>query len=289
MKKPIPITRCICLLVVALLPACSQRMPANDNGLWVSILPLREIVTSITGDDFPVEVLVPPGASPETFEPTPRQFAALGKAKLIFGVGLLEFENNLLSKTEHPERIVDLSRGIVPIAGSCRHGATVCGHSHGVDPHIWTSPRELQVMAGNAYRAIHAAYPDSVKYTRNYERLQKRLEDLDRQIAARIDASRIPYFLIYHPALTYYARAYGIRQEAIEDEGKEPSARRLSELIGRARRDGIRRILYQTQFPASSVEVIARDIGAQATAIDPLAADITDNLLTITDLITESR
>ena len=71
------------------------------------------------------------------------------------------------------------------------------------------------------------------------------------------------YFIIYHPALTYYARDYGLRQIAIEADGKEPSAKQLTQLIRQAREDGVRRIIYQSQFQASAVEVIARDIDAE--------------------------
>ena len=159
------------------------------------------------------------------------------------------------------------------------------GHAHGIDPHVWTSPRALSIMARNAYEAIHAAWPDSTKYTLNHERLQEQLRELDRRTAAKIGKSGVDYFIIYHPALTYYARDYGIRQEAIEADGKEPSARRLTELIRQARRDGIRRIFYQNQFPASVVEVIARDIDADYVEIDPLREDVIANIDAITDSI----
>ncbi|MEG1645644.1 MAG: zinc ABC transporter substrate-binding protein, partial [Alistipes sp.] len=159
-------------------------------------------------------------------------------------------------------------------------------HTCGVDPHIWTSPRELQIMAANAYRAIAAAYPDSVKYTHNFEQLQLRLQELDRKTSEQIAHSGVSCFLIYHPALTYYARAYGLQQIAIENEGKEPTAKRLSEMIGIAKEQNINRIFYQSQFPASSVEVIAHDIHGEAIAIDPLAASVLENIAHITHLIT---
>lgn len=266
---------------------CSGREKPADDTLWVTILPLRELIRSITGDDFPIEVLVPPGASPETFEPTARQRASLNGARMVFSVGLIDFERNLLHRTAHSSRIVDLSEGVEPIAGRCTHAGH--RHTHGTDPHIWTSPQELRIMAANAYRAIHAAFPDSMKYACNYARLKDRLNDLDRKVKERIERSGATYFLIYHPALTYYARAYGIRQVAVEDEGKEPSARRLATLLGQARRDGIRCILYQKQFPASTVEVIARDLQGRAAEIDPLAENIMDEILTITDLIASQQ
>ena len=274
------------LLIAGFLSACSPQPASQEKTLYVSILPIRSLVKEIVGEDFRIEVLVPPGASPETFEPTPRQFIGLNEAQLVFNVGLLEFETALLDKIEDRTKIVDLSRGIVRIEGSCAHaGRNGSDHAHGVDPHVWTSPRALQRMAENAYEAIHARWPDSAKYTANHARLQEELRQLDLRTAEKIARSGIRYFIIYHPALTYYARDYGLRQEAVETDGKEPSAKRLTALIRQARKDGIGRILYQNQFPVSVVETIARDIGAECTEIDPLREDAIANIDSITDLI----
>lgn len=319
---------CAC---IGSLCSCAQPAQPEEETLYVSILPLKSIVGGIVGDDFDVRVLVPAGASPETFEPTPRQFVDLNRARLIFNVGLIDFETTLLGKIEARDKVVDLSRGIDLIAGSCSHAhgkvarahephaaamseeqqtagshaAATPGerqlagshaatpapqahghsHAHGIDPHIWTSPRALQRMAANAYEAIHALWPDSVKYTENHARLQEQLAALDARTAGKIAASGVRYFIIYHPALTYYARDYGLQQVAIEDDGKEPSARALARLIEQARRDSVRTIFYQSQFPASTVEVIARDIEAQSVAIDPLKEDVIANIDSLTDLI----
>lgn len=282
--------RLLLICAVLALTACGNRtQPNNDSTLYVSILPLRTLVHDITAEDFRIETLVPPGASPETFEPTPRQFVELNRAQLIFSVGLIDFETTLLSKIDDRAKIVDLSRGIEPIAGSCvhchgeHHGRH--NHAHGVDPHIWSSPKCLQIMAKNIYEAIHARYPDSVKYTASYERLQQKLKELDVRTAEKIARSEVRSFIVYHPALTYYARDYGLRQLAIETDGKEPSAKQLAQLIDEARNEGIRRIFYQQQFPASTVEIIARDIDAEATEFDPLSEDPIGNIDAITDLI----
>ena len=276
----------ITLLIAILCGGCTSRRPADGEPLYVSILPLRSLVQGIVGDDFDIEVLVPPGASPETFEPTPRQFVGLNKARMVFNVGLIDFETTLLAKVEDQAKVVDLSRGIELIAGTCSHGSHGHTHTHGIDPHVWTSPRALQKMAENAYEAIREAYTDSVKYETNYRLLQQELKALDERTAARIAASDVEYFIIYHPALTYYARDYGLRQIAIEADGKEPSAKQLTQLIRQAREDGVRRILYQSQFPASAVEVIARDIDAEYAEVDPLREDVIANIEEITGIIT---
>ena len=276
----------ITLLIAILCGGCTSRRPADGEPLYVSILPLRSLVQGIVGDDFDIEVLVPPGASPETFEPTPRQFVGLNKARMVFNVGLIDFETMLLAKVEDQAKVVDLSRGIELITGTFSHGSHGHTHTHGIDPHVWTSPRALQKMAENAYEAIREAYPDSVKYETNYRLLQQELKALDERTAARIAASDVEYFIIYHPALTYYARDYGLRQIAIEADGKEPSAKQLTQLIRQAREDGVRRILYQSQFPASAVEVIARDIDAEYAEVDPLREDVIANIEEITGIIT---
>ncbi len=276
-----------CILLLAM--SCERRPQADETRLYVSIAPLKEIVGGITGDDFGIDVLVPAGASPETYEPTPRQIAALNRSQLIFNVGLIDFETALLRKIDEQKKIVNLSRGIETIAGSCSHGGHETSghthHAHGIDPHIWTSPKVLQRMAANAYEAIHATYPDSAKYTRNYEQLQERLQELDASTAEKLRESGVEYFIIYHPALTYYARDYGLEQVAIEADGKEPSARHLGAIIREARAKKIGKILYQSQFPASTVETAARDIGARAVQIDPMREDVISNIEEITELI----
>lgn len=276
------------MAMLVLVTACGPRRATETTPtIYVSIAPLKMLVAEIVGDDFETGVLVPPGASPETFEPTPRQFMALNRAQLVFNVGFLEFETALLGKMEEQEKIVDLNRGVEPITGSCCGHDRANGHAHGIDPHLWLSPRALRQMAANAYEAIHAAWPDSAKYTRNYERLSEKLEALDRRTAEKIASSGVKSFVIYHPALTYYARDYGVEQVAIETDGKEPSARQLGRLIGRARKDGVTKVLYQSQFPASTVAIIASDIGAEAIGFDPLQEDVVANIDEITEILTK--
>ena len=277
------------LLSAAIL--CGGCNTAKHNGdkpaIFVSIAPLKAVIEGIMGDDFDIRVLVPSGASPESFEPSLRQFVDLNESQLIFGTGLIDFEKNLVAKVSDRSKVTDLSRGIELIEGECSHNHHGHTHSHGVDPHIWSSPSTLKIMARNAFEAISEHYPDSVKYETAYRNLDRRIEELDKTVSAICEKASRRYFIIYHPALTYLARDYGLEQISIENEGKEPGAKRIAEIIARARRDGVTRIFYQSQFPKSVVETIAGDIGAEAIEIDPLAEDTFDNLERITRLITE--
>ena len=275
------------IYIVLAVSCAGNKNQSAEKVIYISIAPIKPIVEAIVGDDFTVEILVPAGASPESFEPTPKQFIALNKAQLVLGTGLLDFEQQLLKRIHNQNKVIDLSRGIVTISGSCSHTHHGKHCHHGIDPHIWCSPKSLSIMARNAHNAIVAAMPDSVQYTAAYSALSERITALDNEVAELASNASLPYFIIYHPALTYLARDYELEQIAIENDGKEASAKRLAQIISKARVDGIKSVFYQSEFPESSVQIICEDIGANAVEINPLAEDIFTNIRDIARLITE--
>lgn len=277
----------IYIALAMMLYSCNNiEKKSYDNTIFVSIAPLKPIVEAIVGDDFSVEVLVPAGASPETFEPTPKQFIALNESVMVLSTGLLDFERSLLQRVHDQSKVINLSQGIATIAGSCSHTHHGKHCHHGVDPHIWCSPKCIDIMAKNTYNAIVAMVPDK-DYTTAYSTLNEQIKELDSVVTKLCNNSSLPYFIIYHPALTYLARDYNLEQVAIEHEGKEPSAKHLATIIERARRDGMKRVFYQSEFPESSVAIVAEDIGAETVEINPLDENIFENIVTIATLITE--
>lgn len=277
----------IYIALAMMLYSCNNiEKKSYDNTIFVSIAPLKPIVEAIVGDDFSVEVLVPAGASPETFEPTPKQFIALNESVMVLSTGLLDFEKSILQRVHDQSKVINLSQGIATIAGSCSHTHHGKHCHHGVDPHIWCSPKCIDIMAKNTYNAIVAMMPDK-DYSTAYSTLNEQIKELDSVVTKLCNNSSLPYFIIYHPALTYLARDYNLEQVAIEHEGKEPSAKHLATIIERARRDGMKRVFYQSEFPESSVAIVAEDIGAETVEINPLDENIFENIVTIATLITE--
>lgn len=292
MKKTIAIILAILLITILIFIAKPSNKGLNytNKSLITSILPLKSLVGKITGDDYRIETLMPSGSSPETYEPTPKQLLSLSDADLVFTVGLIDFERKLVEKVmeQADYKVVNLSDDIALLSGS--GGSSIDEHHHhGIDPHIWTSPKQLKIMAANAYRAISLLHPDNKKYEANYLKLLDELDELDVKIANILDSACIKSFFIYHPAMTYYANDYGIEQVSIEQEGKEPSADQLKSLIDLARKENIVTILYQREFSRSMVETVAKDIGATLVEIDPLAEDIFQNMIEITQHIAGSH
>ena len=270
----------ICALLIV---GCTTKSDSDKKTIFVTITPMQSIIEEITAGDFDIEVIVPKGASPETFEPTPKQVTSFSDAEFIFSTGLIDFEQSLVERIDDDAEVVNLSNGIELIAGSCSHGNHK--HKHGVDPHIWTSPRALRTMVTNAHKAIMAHYPDSVKYTEATGRLLERIDALDTYCATRIKAEGVEAMMIYHPAYTYYARDYGIEQIAIEHDGKEPSLRQTTALIEKAKEHGVKAILRQPQYSEDKVRAIANDAGAEIITTDPLAEDILGEIERVTEII----
>ena len=273
-------TSIICALLIV---GCTTKSDSDKKTIFVTITPMQSIIEEITAGDFDIEVIVPKGASPETFEPTPKQVTSFSDAEFIFSTGLIDFEKSLVERISGDAEVVNLSNGIELIAGSCSHGNHK--HKHGVDPHIWTSPRALRTMVTNAHKAIMAHYPDSVKYTEATGRLLERINKLDNYCATRIKAEGVEAMMIYHPAYTYYARDYGIEQIAIEHDGKEPSLRQTTALIEKAKEHGVKAILRQPQYSEDKVRAIANDAGAEIVTTDPLAEDILGEIELVTEII----
>ena len=176
------------IATIALLSvACTtQKSGDNEKTIFVTIAPLQHLAEELTCGDFSVELLVKQGASPETFEPTSSDIARLSDAELVFSTGLISFEHSLTHNIG--ARVVDLSEGITTLGGTCSHHH--CNHSHGIDPHIWTSPRELRTMVGNMHRALMSHYPDSTKYNDAAGRIIARLDSLDSYCQARLGDGR---------------------------------------------------------------------------------------------------
>ena len=247
--------------------------------VFVSILPQQYFVEQVGGDHVAVSVLVGPGQSPETYEPTPKQMAALSRARIYFSIGVA-FEDTWMKRIQAANpalRVAPIQRGvaIVPLAGSG-------GEPGGSDPHVWTSPQRVKRMAANVRDALIQADPaQRGDYESNYRTFAAELDKLDGDIRTLLAPARGKAFMVFHPAWGYFAHDYGLRQIPIEAEGKEPGAKSLARVIELGKREGVKAIFVQSQFSRRTAETVAVAIGARVVAVDPLAENYPQNLLQV--------
>ena len=276
------------LVLIACFGAWVSSRPAAAAPLtvFVSIAPQKYFVERIGGSRVAVNVMVAPGASPATYEPKPRQMAALGEARLYFAVGV-PFEAvwmNKIAAANPNMQIVETHKGIQkrPIGGHSHENTDPSkpAHDHEIlDPHIWTSPPLVKMQAARIRDALSAADPAGRKiYAANYKAFSDEIETLDAQLHEIFQDRHGMAFMVFHPAWGYFADAYDLEQIPIEIEGKSPKPAQLAELIQAARDRDIRVIFVQPQFSDTAAQTVARAIGGRVVAADPLAEDWTANL-----------
>jgi zinc transport system substrate-binding protein len=273
----------ILLLMVLLATACGSKQGEGERVLTVTIEPLRYFTEQLAGEQFRVVSMVPGGQSPETYDPTPQQLVQLSHSEAYFAIGYLGFEQtwmNRLRENAPQMQVFNLSEGIALIReeASAAHtdepgaeGAAVHHHAQGVDPHLWNSPANAKVLVRNICRAL--CQLDSAHqslYEARQNTLLQKIEATDQQIRTLLEQPHDHTFLIYHPALTYFARDYGLAQHCIEEAGKEPSANHLKALVDRCQADSIRVVFVQQEFDTRNAMTIAQETHTQVVPINPL-------------------
>lgn len=279
-------------LSVILMFGCTSQSTKNQMGkatVSVSILPQKYIVDRLTDSTVIVNVMVPPGTSPEMYEPSPMQMKEVGNSAIYFAVGPLEFESTILPRIKelNPNiKFVNLSDGINLLEGH-RHREIMgeADHHHtNYDPHIWTSTAEFKKMAENTCKELCEAFPDKKElFQGNLLNLNQDVDNLDQRIKKMVEGSKTKDFLIYHPALTYFSKEYGLNQIAIEEDGKNPSAQKLTELLSLAKKEGLNAVFIQSQFDSHNAEIVAMELGGEIVKIDPLGYDWLKNMNDMVD------
>jgi len=261
----------------------------------VSIQPQAYLVSQIAGDRVTVEVLVPPGESPETFSPSPQQLARLSGAAIYFRVGM-PFEEQLVPRlrTMQHLRIIDTSSGIhkrqMTEAEAAADHDEGEAHAAGLpDPHTWLSPVLAAQHAANIAAALTELDPaGKAVYADNLARLDGQLKEVDQQLREALAPLKGQNLFVFHPAYGYFADAYGLRQVAVEIGGHEPSARQIAHLIDTAKAAHARVIFVQPQFSQRSAKAIASAIGGVVAPLDPLAYDYIANLRAMAEAIKQA-
>jgi zinc transport system substrate-binding protein len=264
------------LLLLVLLVSCKSghNNKPGERIITVSIAPFGYFVEAIAGNDFSVNVMVPPGSDPHVYEPVPEQISRLRSSEGYISNGYLGFEMAWLDRFYEANpgmKKLNLGESINPISSEEHHEH---GMTEGADPHYWVSPK----CAASISQAIKAFLDElnpshSGIYEKNYSLLMEKITALDSRADSLFSGLRGKAFMIYHPNLAYLARDYGLREVAVESEGKEPSPSQMKELIDMVVRDSMKAIFVQREFDKRNARTIAGETGAELVIIDPLSAD----------------
>lgn len=283
------------LLTATLQPGCGGG--AGSDGkvrVAVDIVPWAAICRELGGEQVEVKVLVPPGASPHTYEPSAGQVSFLARADLLVinGLDLTPWAEDLFSRVRNPDlRLVVAAEAVppeelLPVGGEETEmgggGGETTRHEQGVyDPHLWLDPVLVLPVVDALEEALVEADPEHAQYyEERASELRERITSLHREISRRTAGFTHREFISFHSAWSYFARRYGLRQvRAIEERpGKEPSAGEIAELVSLTEERGVRAIFAEVQFNPRVAEAVAEESEGRMKVfvLDPLG-DLDDS------------
>ena len=250
----------------------------------VSIVPEQTFLKAIGGDKINITLMVKSGDSPHTYEPKPSQMLSVAKADLYLAIDV-EFEQVWLPKFQSLNSkmlVADIAEGVKKMPMGKEH------HEHeGQDPHIWTSPKNVKIIAQNIYQVLVKLDKNNEDYYHhNLDTFLKQVEKTDMQIKeilSTLKGSRT--FMVFHPSWGYFAKTYGLTQMAVEVEGKSPKPRELVQLMKEARKEKVTAIFTQPEFSDASAKILAKELHIPVIKVSPLASNWSKNLIGIAKAI----
>ena len=276
------------ILIIFICSACGNISQKNEKpAITVTLEPLRYFTEAIAGDNYQIVSMVPKGSNPESYDPTPQQLINLSQSQAYFRIGYIGFEQVWMEKLQancKEMKVYDTSQGMELIRAEGHwHGNHF--HEGGAEPHIWNSTKNASIIAENICQALCELDADHQEYYKyRTDSLKQLIELTDKEIRNLLqDADST--FLIYHPALSYFARDYGLKQISIEKDGKEPSPNQLKELIETCRKENAHVIFVQQEFDKRNAQLIADELGVSVVSINPLSYDWNEEMLNIANAL----
>jgi len=263
----------------------------------VSILPQESFVKKIAKDKIDVITMVAPGSSPHSYEPKPSQMKSLSNAALYFTIGV-EFEEAWLKRFQAQNSqmlLVDMNKDITKRAmqeqqhNHDEHEDEHHHHHHDeFDPHTWTSPKNVAIMARNISETLCKIDPkNSAFYEQNLREFLSEIDATNATIKNILKSSENRKFMVFHPSWGYFADAFGLEQIALEVEGKNPKPKEIISIIKESKEHNIHTIFTQPEFSQKSATMIAKETNAKIYKITPLNPEWSQNLIKMAEAIAE--
>jgi zinc transport system substrate-binding protein len=269
----------IILFLAVIGSACNNSKTETKPTVSVTVIPQQFFVNKIAGNWLAVNVMIPPGGNPHTYEPTPMQMKALSKSSAYLRIGHLSFESawmDKLASVSSNMKIYDTSVGLNLIGDEdgCEQDGDHDHHHEAYNPHIWLSPLLVKEQVVKIYEALNEMYPENGEAMKlNLDRFVMQIDSVHQQLNTQLKNAEGSSFIVYHPVWTYMARDYKLNEVAIELNGKEATADKLKKIIDLANEKNIRVIFVQKEFSDAQARTIANEIKGKVLTLDPLNYD----------------
>lgn len=276
---------CLLLLFTANISGCSYNDESNEDKLIVavSIVPQETFVKAVAGDLVEVVTMIPPGYSPENYNPTPQEMEKFSRSRLYFSIGVPVEEANILPRAKDINNNISIINLAEETVVFYPERELAPGQR---DPHIWLSPKRVKVMIEVICRELSAVDQKNKEvYQKNAFEYIDKLDRLDQKIKNSLKNLKSRTFIINHPSFGYFSDDYGLNMIALEKDGKEATARELQEAVEMARQENIKVIFCQEEIDSKQSRALAEEIGGRTELIAPLAPDYIRNLEDLVEIL----
>lgn len=250
---------------------------ADNLDIVVTIVPQKEFIKAVAGDDVNVTVMIPPGYSPGNYAPKPQELTGLTDSSIYFSMGVPADLQNILPKVKqfNPDiKVVKLFEKVnekYPDRMFSKESR---------DPHIWLSLKRVEYMVEIIRDELIELRPKNKEtYIENTENYIKKIRNTEQEINDILKNKKDNYLLVYHPSFGYLADEFDLEMVSIEKEGKEATAKDLEDIIDFAKDNDINRIYHQAEIDSRQTQSLAEEINARLIQLDPLAENYLDNMV----------
>lgn len=261
----------------------SKQTEADKGGMkiYASFYPMYFLASEIAGDKGSVISMVPAGAEPHDWEPTPKMVIELSKADMLIynGAEMEPWIDKILPNINRGKtKIIDASGGI-ELLKSKKHEEEEEqngeNQEHGIyDPHIWVSPIRALQQAQTIYEALVEIDPENSEYYgKNMAELDSKLTKLDKDIRDASKSFKSNVIVVSHEAFGYFANDYWLEQIAIRgvNPQEEPSPSEMAELVRVCRDKDVKYIFFEKLTSPKLSETLAREVGAEILVLNDAA------------------
>ena len=284
MKYSMIMKTLIFLLIMAMniVAGCGGQQSADKSKLQVaaSFYPMAEFAQAVGGDRVQVTCLVPDGAEPHDWEPSPKDLTRLGRAQVFVYNGMVEpwAEQALAALSE---------KKIVPVEA----GSALLERNGKQDPHVWVSPKKAIIEVERISEALCSVdAKNAAAYKANAKAYVEKLAALDKKLAQVAQKAPKRVFVTAHAAFGHLAADYGLRQLSVAgiSAEAEPTPGDLQRLIATVKREKVRYVFFETLTDPKIAKLVAQETGAQTAVLDPLEGLDEEDYITVpSDELTE--
>lgn len=248
--------------VSLLFPSKTKRPLQESEQPLVSatIFPIYDIARIIGQNVVDAQLLIPPGASPHTFEFSPQNIRKLEQSDRIFMIGY-GLDNWVADLIVNDDRLVIVDDNIV------------IRSEENSDPHYWLDVNNAKQIAQTIARELILFNPDSTsQIERNLDLYLLELDRLEEFMIQEFSHIQNKKMITFHDAWYYFAKAYGFEIVTTFEPapGREPTPQYLAELINTIRRTDTHVLYAEPQFSKATIESFLADYDATLVTIDPL-------------------